>query len=209
MYELHCPSCRTPSRSSFIRVGAATRCESCGHTWRISDSHFHRIGEQGDAAAGGEPKLDTPPPQPEDARSGSSVTGMSGLSDLMQSEPNRPADVSTPPIREAKFASAEAARNLAASAANLKQAAPAVSLSRQSRRLAILIIALLAFGVALAGIGLVTLGGDSDAATPTADDTESSQNQSAGTSGNAVETAQDDPLLDHAGPPSPGQGGSE
>ena len=116
------------------------------------------------AGAAPEPTRKDDPPE-EDARAGSSVTGMSGLSDLMQAEPNRKAGDTAvggqpPPIREAKFASAEAAQNLAQSAAGLRQTQRPGAMSRQSRRLAILIIAVLAFGVALAGIGLVLLGGD-------------------------------------------------
>ncbi|MEM9914990.1 MAG: hypothetical protein AAF911_08515 [Planctomycetota bacterium] len=116
------------------------------------------------AGAAPEPTLKDDPPE-EDARAGSSVTGMSGLSDLMQAEPNRKAGDTAvggqpPPIREAKFASAEAAQNLAQSAASLRQTQRPGAMSGQSRRLAILIIAVLAFGVALAGIGLVLLGGD-------------------------------------------------
>jgi len=116
------------------------------------------------AEAAVEPALDEDPPE-EDARAGSSVTGMSGLSDLMQAEPNAKAGDTAvaghpPPIREAQFASAEAAKTLAQSAANLRQTSKPAAMSPQTRRMAILVIALLALGVALAGIGLVVLGGD-------------------------------------------------
>lgn len=117
-----------------------------------------------EAAAAAEPTLDEDPPEA-DPRAGSSVTGMSGLSDLMQAEPNPKSGdtavgVPAPPIREAKFASAAAAQNLAQSAARLRQTQRPGTMSPQTRRMAILVIALLALGVALAGIGLVVLGGD-------------------------------------------------
>ncbi|MEM9420160.1 MAG: hypothetical protein AAGA25_14065 [Planctomycetota bacterium] len=143
--------------SSFLRVGAATRCPACGHIWRISASHIHRLEDRPEAP---EPAIHEDPP-PADPRSDSSVTGMSGLSDLMQAEPNAPAvPGAAPPIQEAKFASPEAAQKLARSAANLRQTQQPTAMSHESRRMAILIIAVLALGVAMAGIGLAVLGGD-------------------------------------------------
>lgn len=117
-----------------------------------------------EAAAATEPVLDEDPPDG-DPRAGSSVTGMSGLSDLMLAEPNlKSGDTAVggqpPPIREAKFASTEAAQNLTQSAAHLRHAQRVGTMSPQTRRMAILVIALLAFGVAIAGIGLVLLSGD-------------------------------------------------
>ncbi len=148
-----------------MRVGAATRCPSCGHAWRISASHIRRVTRaMAEAAAAAEPTLDEDPPE-SDARAGSSVTGMSGLSDLMQAEPSPKSGdtavgVPSPPIREAQFGSAAAAQKLAKSAAHLRQTQRPGTMSHQTRRMAILVIAALALGVALAGIGLVMLGGN-------------------------------------------------
>lgn len=145
-------------------------------------------------AAAAEPAINEDPPE-EDPRAGSSVTGMSGLSDLMLAEPNAKAGDTAvggqpPPIREAKFASAEAAQNLAQSAANLRQTQRPGAMSQQSRRLAILIIALLAFGVAIAGIGLVMLGGS-----------ENTSNNTPGHDRSTQDRPDADPTLDPAGPP--------
>lgn len=153
-------------------------------------------------AAAAEPSINDDPPE-EDPRAGSSVTGMSGLSDLMLAEPNAKAGDTAvggqpPPIREAKFASAQAAQNLAESAANLRQTQRPGPMSQQSRRLAIMIIALLAFGVAIAGIGLVMLGGD---------DGNTSSHMS-GPDRSAPDAPDADPTLDPAGPPAQ-PGGAE
>lgn len=180
MFELICPSCRATRNSSFVRIGAATRCPQCGHTWRISTSHFAMVsatsrspGPDSDSSTGvasgsvadvpetGEPAIDEPPPEG-DPRVGSSVMGMSGLSDLMQAEPHAvphaAAGRSVAPLLEAKLRTLE--DHSAAAQADRSGASSFATMSRPSRRLAILIIALLALGVAMAGLGLILLGGE-------------------------------------------------
>lgn len=146
------------------------------------------------AAAEAEPAIDQDLPE-QDLRQGSSVSGMSGLSDLMQAEPNAKAGDTAvggqaPPIREAKFASTEKAQHLAKSAAHLRQTQRPAAMSQQSRRMAILVIALLALGVALAGIGLVLLGGDEPRPTGPRDNDSDTGDQE-----------RYDPSFDPAGPP--------
>ncbi|MEM8739617.1 MAG: hypothetical protein AAGG38_14235, partial [Planctomycetota bacterium] len=100
MYELTCPSCRGVRRSPFVRQGAATRCPSCGHVWRISEAHLTRVkgvlsgdvpeprdAMKADPPGGSGRPPETADPAPEDAKGGSSVTGLSGLSEIMQAEP--------------------------------------------------------------------------------------------------------------------------
>lgn len=174
MFELTCPSCRVKRESSFVRIGAATRCPACGHGWRVSASHIAKLppprtipgagpgGGAGGIARPAEPVIGEEPPD-DDPRADSSVTGMSGLSDLMQAEPiaahGSMAGLVVAPVQEGRLITAP---DPAAAATGRAEPRPA-AMSRQSRRLAILVIALLAFGVALAGIGLAMLGGDEPA----------------------------------------------
>lgn len=160
MFELTCPSCRAKRTSPFVRVGAATRCPSCDHTWRISDSHISKVApagaDSGTVSRPMEPVIGEAPPE-DDPRADSSVTGMSGLSDLMQAEPNAAqgsmAGRTVPPIEEGKLITTQAP-------APARPEPRPSAMSQQHRRLAILVIALLAFGVALAGIGLAMMGGE-------------------------------------------------
>ena len=165
MYELTCPSCQDIQRSSFVRANAVTRCPACGHVWRISASHFVRHAAQppAPAAAPPEPELKQEDSPTADPMGGSSVTGLSGLSDIMQAEPAQVSPKITgsaaPPVRQAQLAASAPSR-------------PDPAATRQPRRTAILIVSALAAVVALAGIALaVMFGGDKGegAATPAAE----------------------------------------
>lgn len=162
MYELTCPSCRKTQKSPFVRVSAVTRCPSCSHAWRISESHFTRraIRSAASAAVTPEPELKEDPPPAHDPMGGSSVTGLSGLSDIMQAEPARlsaaMAGRGPAPLQQARLASAG---NPPASAAPRR---PDPKLTHLPRRTVLLIVAALAAFVALAGIALAVMssGGD-------------------------------------------------
>ena len=171
MYELTCPSCRAVRTSPFVRVNAVTRCPACGHVGRISPGHFQRVPPPGAAtaasAAGGpgpdpdppadpiidadtdaEPPLSEDPPAA-DPLGGSSVTGLSGLTEIMQSEPGGPAAAvrqTMPPLQEAQLRD--------------DQAPASRPVSPKARRLALLILGVLALIIAVAGL-LVVLVADS------------------------------------------------
>ncbi|MEM6459466.1 MAG: hypothetical protein AAF710_08765 [Planctomycetota bacterium] len=152
MVELTCPACGDVRVLPFVRVAAVVRCPACGHVWRVSASHVRKVPRAGAGAAaaagaspsggrpGPEPKLGDEPPA-EDARAGSSVTGLSGLTEIMQAEPRGPAAGQPPvaPLPEALVRAETPDR-------------------RASRRVTILVVSLLALGVAAGGIVLaVTL----------------------------------------------------
>ncbi|MEM7627363.1 MAG: hypothetical protein AAF333_17340 [Planctomycetota bacterium] len=166
MYELTCPSCQKARRSPFVRVTAVTRCPHCGHVWRVSESHFVRRQPPvpSPAVVTPEPELKHDDPPADDPKGGSSVTGLSGLSDIMQAEPAKlSSKVTGPgpaPLQQAKLASPPPPRTV--------PTRPDPALTRQPRRTAILVIAALAAFIAIAGIALVVLfggGGDADHAT--------------------------------------------
>ena len=174
MYELTCPSCRAVRTSPFVRVNAVTRCPACGHVGRISPGHFERVAP---AAAGvgpdagapapsdaakaaappadtdsdtdqAEPALDQDAP-PADPLGGSSVTGLSGLTEIMQSEPGAPASMprkTMPPLQEARLS---------------PSARPTPTpVSPRVRRVALLAIGVLALIIAVAGLLVVLVADD-------------------------------------------------
>lgn len=143
MYELTCPSCRAARRLPFIRLGAVTRCPGCGHAWRISGSHVERrrpvVPADLAEAKPVEPSLAEPPP-PADPLGGSSVTGLSGLTEIMQHEPVPNTLAATEAPLQAKLTQPKV------SSETPKPFSP------KTRRTAILIIGVLALAVAVAGL---------------------------------------------------------
>ena len=195
MYELTCPSCRATRTFAFVRVNAVTRCPSCGHTGRISDTHFRRLpppgsgaggasvpGSAGGGAAGGgsagggaaeaepvdaaaaeqtpagEPDLSQDPPDA-DEMGGSSVIGLSGLTEIMQAEPREPDNLprrKTPPLQEARLAQG-GGKGRTGNATPAGGPPAGQTVSPRLRRMALLGIGLLALIIAVAGLLVVLL----------------------------------------------------
>jgi hypothetical protein len=88
MYTLTCPSCNQTTRHAFVRINAVCRCDACERVYRIDRKHLQlpSLAEPpAETAADTALIADSPPPK--DASSGSSITGLSGLSQLMEAEP--------------------------------------------------------------------------------------------------------------------------
>lgn len=149
-----------------MRINAVVCCAGCQQAWRISASQIQRVapGSTSDAATAAPvaptpaptaPLDESPSPAEDDPMGGSSVTGLSGLTEIMQAEPNEtPALASGPPQ---PIPSAKPSRRPAALSPAQRRAA------RSRRRTAILLMTLLALVIAMGGVGLIIvqqLGGD-------------------------------------------------
>ena len=196
MYVLTCPSCRAARQSPFVRVTAVTRCPSCQHTWRISTSHFVKNNGHTEPTqpVAPEPTLKHDEPGPNDPMGGSSVTGLSGLTEIMQAEPTPPSIAATKPqpVHEAKLAPASTSPTRPTPAGS---AAAMPAMSPKTRRTAILIIGVLALIVALGGLSVMILSAGSDDVEP-GDDT-------------VVQPEADPASLPQGPPPPPDDSGSE
>ena len=191
MYELVCPSCGVKRPSPFVRFGAVTRCDSCGYTYRIDRAHVTRAPPPGKPPPppGPAPLIADPPP-PEDPSAGSSITGLSGLSELMQAEPSHSPSMagdgstaSAAPAPLAAGATPSAAEDLrrglaevpevnargSTRSATLHSRAVILNRKRRARRTWFVLIASLAVLVGLLGVGLLVLysvSGDPGRTTP-------------------------------------------
>lgn len=193
MFQLTCPSCRDQRTSPFVRITAVTRCPACGHVWRISESHVKKTVDAGPPPPPPkpEPALTQDAPASDDPKGGSSVTGLSGLSDLMQAEamPLAATRGEAPPVREAKLAAPKSPTKPGKSRIEVIQ--PAATSGRdpatpRSRRTAVLIVAVLAMIVALAGIALSMMSSPGTPGTP--------ENSEAPASGSPKDSGGGEPL---------------
>lgn len=90
-YELSCPSCSHMVSSPFVRVGAVVLCGKCGSKYRIADEHVRRSG--GGGAKPAEAVVKAASEEGESSArqlSDGSMAGLSGLSALMEAEPDAP-----------------------------------------------------------------------------------------------------------------------
>ena len=98
-YELTCPSCHAVTTSPFVRVGAVVICPRCQHKFRIADAQVKRrvAAANGSEASSQETASGPFTVEEEDGGTGEElvrraadgrVIGLSGLSEMMQSEPS-------------------------------------------------------------------------------------------------------------------------
>jgi len=212
MYALTCPACNDVRHVSFVRAGAVTRCSACGNQWAIKDRHVERQERR----SAPRPNVSEQPPKREalgadqledDPKGGSSMTGLSGLSDLMQDVPKPPsAPTPAPPSPAPARKSGGGASLAAAAVAAGSTAAPApakasAALSMQARA---------GIGVAAAVVlGLLVwavLGGGGDTPSPEAGDTSGPSSAAAPAGGEAHGEA-DPAAIDPVGPPTPDEDG--
>lgn len=192
MVELTCPTCGVKRTAAFIRINAAVRCAGCQHVWRISASQVQRVAPGTPSSASAEPTpvptaaviTDEPASPPEDPLGGSSVTGLSGLTEIMQSEPNELPPLATEPA--AALPRGKPSRQPSVLTPAQRRAA------RSRRRTAVLLITLLALVIAIGGVGLILIQKLGDEPTATEVDRDP-----------AVQTPRpsepEDPALDSAG----------
>ena len=183
MYELACPSCGVKRATPFVRLGAVTRCDACSTVYRIGPPHVTRPQPAGAKPAAPAPDrvLITDPPPPDDPAGGSSITGLSGLSELMQAEPGgtpmvgadtAPGPSSAPgPLAAATLTNPaedlraglsqvpEVNAHGSTRAATLHRKAVELNRQRRARRRWFVLIASLAAFVGLIGVGLLILYG--------------------------------------------------
>ncbi len=144
-YELSCPACAHKVPSPFVRVGAVVLCGHCAAKYRIADEHVRRTTAAGTPVSKpAEAVIEAAEAGESAARqlSDGSVAGLSGLSKLMEEEPDAPAGtraVAPPP--EARPAAAPIVARLQA--------------RRDARRRNVRLLYLLAgvLGLLMAGVG--------------------------------------------------------
>lgn len=153
-YKVTCPSCEAVVESAFVRVGAVTRCPSCGMRYAVREQDLRR------------PSPPTPGPlasvvAERRATDEASAPGLSGLSDLMKRQDQVHEHVATDLPAAAQPRRAQAVQDpgvealAAASAVPARRAAAHAHLRAKKRRQAQ--VGLLAAAAAFAVIGVILL----------------------------------------------------